>query len=120
MPTRHVRDMCGLSCVAEFAEYADAELFVYSIGTGVLRSLFELIAHDRKTHALLFDLQVEASSPALEGRALAAGTYPDAQAVALALSYARRIIDTKACDKGTRFRLLVDAAGESLRQIAAP
>ena len=39
MPTRHLRDMCGLSCVVEFADYCDAEFFFYLIGTGASRSI---------------------------------------------------------------------------------
>jgi len=63
MTTKQVRDLCGLYCVAEFANYENAELFMYLIGRGVTRSLHELTAHDRKMRALLFDMWVEASAP---------------------------------------------------------
>lgn len=118
MTTKQVRDLCGLYCVAEFANYEQAEFFMYLIGTGVTRSLYELTAHDRKTHALLFDMQVEASAPALEARALKAGTDTDAQAVAVALDYARQIIETKAYERGKRFQLQVEAENESLHRVA--
>jgi hypothetical protein len=49
------------------------------IGTGVTRSPYELTAHDRKACALLFDMQVETSAPALEARALKAGSNTDAR-----------------------------------------
>lgn len=118
MATKQVRDLCCLYCVAEFANYQHAEFFMYLIGTGATRSLYELTAHDRKTHALLFDMQVEASAPALEARALIkAGTHTDAQAVAVAFDYARRIIETKAYEQSKRFRLQVEARTESLHRI---
>ncbi len=117
MTTKQVRDLCGLYCVAEFANYEQAEFFMYLMGTGVTRSLYELTAHDRKTHALLFDMQVEASAAALEARALKAGTNTDAQAVAIAFDYARRIIETKAYEQGKRFKLQIEARAESLRSI---
>ena len=119
MTIKQVRDLCGLYCVAEFANYEHAEFFMYLIGTGVTRSLYELTAHNRKTGALLFDMQVEASAPALEARALKAGTNTDAQAVAVALEHARRIIETKAYEQGKRFRLQVDVEIESLHRIVA-
>jgi hypothetical protein len=118
MTEKQIRDLYGLYCVAEFTNYEHAEFFMYLIGTGVTRSLYELTAHDRKTGALLFDMQVEASAPALEARALKARTNIDAQAVAVALNYARRIIETKAYEHDQRFRLQVDAKTESLRRIA--
>lgn len=71
--------------MAEFANYEHAEFFMYLIGTGATRSVYELTAHNRKTHAFLFDMQVEASAPALEARALKAHTNTDAQPVAVAL-----------------------------------
>ena len=119
MTTKQVRDLCCLYCVAEFADYEHVEFFMYLIGTGVTRSLYKLTAHDRKTRALLFDMQVEASAPALEARALKAGTHTDAQAVAVAFDYARRIIETKAYEQGKRFRLQVETGTESLNRIAA-
>lgn len=119
MTTKQVRDLCGLYCVAEFANYEHAEFFMYLIGTGVTRSLYELTAHDRKTRALLFEMQVEASAPALEARALKAGTNTDAQAVAVSLDYARRIIESKAYEQGKHFRLQVNAKIESLHRMAA-
>ncbi|MCI0553457.1 MAG: hypothetical protein L0287_21120 [Anaerolineae bacterium] len=119
MTTKQVRDLCGLYCVAEFANYEHAEFFMYLIGTGATRSLYELTAHDRITRALLFDMQVEAGAPALEARALKAGTNTDAQAVAIALDYARRIIETRAYEQGKRFHLQVEAKSESLQRIAA-
>lgn len=118
MTTKQVRDLCGLYCVAEFANYENAEFFMYLIGTGVTRSLHELTAHDRKTRALLFDMQVEASAPALAARALKVGTNTDAQAVAVALDYARRIVETKEYEQGERFRLQVETESESLHRIA--
>lgn len=92
---------------------------MYLIGTGATRSRYELTAHDRKTRALLFDMQVDASAPALEARALKAGTETDAQAVTVALEYARRIIETKAYEQSKRFRLQVEAKTESLQPISA-
>jgi len=117
MTTKQIRDICGLYCVAEFADYEHAEFFMYLIGTGVTRSLYELTAHDQKTHASLFDMQVEASAPALEARALKAGTDTDAQAVAVALDYAQRIIEMKAYEQVKRFRLQVEAKTESLHRM---
>lgn len=119
MTTKQVHNLCGLYCVVEFANYEHAEFFIYSIGTGVTRALYELIAHDRKTHALLFDMQVEASAQALETRALKAGTHTDAQAVAIAFDHARRIMETKAYEQGKRFRLQIDVKTESLGPIVA-
>jgi len=103
--------------VTEFANYEHAEFFMYLIGTGVTRALYELTAHDRKTKVLLFDMQVEASTPVLEARAQKASIYPDAEAVKMAFEYARRIIETKAYERGKRFRLQLEAATESLRQM---
>ena len=119
MPTKSVRDLCGLCCVAEFSNYENAEFFVYLIGTGATRSRYELTAQDRSTGGLLFDIQVEASAPALQARAAAAGSYQDAQAVAVALDYARRIVDAKAYEQEKRYRLIVDVASESLLPAAA-
>ena len=119
MTTKQVRDLCGLYCVAEFADYEHAGFFMYLICTGVTRSLYELTAYDRKTHALLFDMQVEASALALEARAVKARTDTDAQAVAIALDYARRIIETKAYQHGKRFRLQIEPGTESLHPSAA-
>jgi hypothetical protein len=119
MSTKQMRDLCGLYCVAEFANYEHAEFFMYLIGTGVTRSRYELTAHDRKTHAFLFDMQVDASAPALEACALKAGTETDAQAVVVALEYARRIIEARAYEQGKRFRLQVETRTESLQQISA-
>jgi hypothetical protein len=119
MTTKQVHDLCGLYCVAEFANYERAEFFMYLIGTGVTRSLYELTAHDRKTGALLFDMQVEASASTLEARALKARTDTDAQAVALAFEYAKRIIETKAYEQGKRFQLQVEAETVSLHLVAA-
>jgi len=119
MTGKPIRDLCGLYCVAEFANYERAEFFMYLIGTGVTRSLYELTAHDRKTRALLFDMQVEASASALEARALKAHTNTDAQAVAVALDYARQIIETKVYEQGKRFRLQLAAKDESLHRIVA-
>lgn|SRR5574341_147619 len=116
MITKQAHDLCGLYCMTEFANYENAEFFMYLIGTGVSQSLYELTAHDRKTKALLFDMQVEASTPVLEARALKAGIYPDAEAVRVAFEYARRIIETKAYEQGKRFRLQLGAATESLHQ----
>ena len=82
--------------------------------------MYELIAHDRVTYSLLFDIRVEASAEALEARALAAGSYPDSQAVTVALACARRIINSQAYRSGPRFLLLVDVGGDSLSQMAAP
>ena len=64
-------------------------------------------------------MQVEASATALEARALKAGTNTDAQAVAVALDYARRIIETKAYEQGKRFRLQIEVGTESLYPAAA-
>lgn len=64
-------------------------------------------------------MQVEASASALEARALKAGTDTDAQAVAVALDYARQIIETKAYEQGKRFHLKLEAETESLYRIAA-
>ena len=119
MTTKQVRDLCGLYCVAEFANYEHAEIFMYLIGTGATRSRYELTAHDRKTRALLFDMQVEAGAAALEARALKAHTDTDAQAVVVALEYARRIIETKAYEQDKRFRLKIEARIELLHRIAA-
>ena len=114
--SRRVRDLCGLYCVAEFASYERAEFFMYLIGTGASRSRYELTAHDRKTHALLFDMQVDASAEALEARALQAGGYADAQAVAAAFQHARRIIETNTFDPGEHFRLRLEAETETLQR----
>jgi hypothetical protein len=119
MTEKQVRDLCGLYCVAEFADYEQAEFFIYLIGTGATRSLYELTAHDRKTHALLFDMQVEASARALEVRALKASTNTDAQAVAIALGHARQIIETKAYEQDKSFRLQIEAGSEALHPIAS-
>jgi hypothetical protein len=119
MTTKHVRDLCGLYCVAEFANFERAEFFMYLIGTGVTRSRYELTAIDRSSHAPLFEMQVEASASALEARALKAKTSTDAQAVSVALGYARHIIETNAYRQVKRFQLQVGAETESLRAIAA-
>ena len=117
MAGKQVRDLCGLYCVAEFANYERAEFFMYLIGTGVTRSRYELTAHDRRTRGLLFDMQVEAGASALEARARKAGTNTDAQAVAVALDYARQIVESKAYEEGRRFRLQIEAGAESLQRI---
>jgi hypothetical protein len=118
MAVPRVRDLCGLYCVTEFANYLQAEFFMYLIGTGVSRSRYELTAHDRKTHALLFVVQVDASAQALAVRARKAGTNTDAQAVAAAFDQARRIVETKAYEQGRRFRLQLEADAEILRHLA--
>ncbi len=116
MATRQVRDLCGLYCVTEFADYEHAEFFMYLIGTGVTRSVYELTANDKKSKALLFDIQVEADAPALEARALKAQTHTDTQAVKIAMGYARKIVDTNAYQQGKRFKLSIQAETKSLYQ----
>lgn len=103
----------------EFADYKNAQFFMYLIGTGVSRSRYELTAHDRKTGGLLFDMQVDASAPALEARALKAGTNTDAQAVAVALRHSTQIVETDDYRPGAHFQLLVEAETESLQRINA-
>lgn len=117
MTAPRVRDLCGLYCVTEFANYEQAEFFMYLIGTGVSRSRYELTAHDRKTHAPLFAVQVDASAPALEARARKAGTNTDAQAVAAAFAQARRIVETRAYEQGGRFQLQLEAEAENLQRL---
>jgi hypothetical protein len=68
MTPKRVRNLCGLYCVTELANYEHAEFFMYLIGTGATRALYELTAHDRKTKSPLFDMQVEADTPVLEAR----------------------------------------------------
>lgn len=63
-------------------------------------------------------MQVEAGAPALEARALKAGTNTNAQAVSVALDYARQIIETKAYEQGKRFHLQIEAGTESLHPVA--
>lgn len=119
MTTKRVRDLCGLYCVTEFADYKRAEFFMYLIGTGVTRSRYELTAHDRKTGTLLFDMQVEATAPALEERARKAGTNSDAQAVAVALEHARQIVETDEFQPGAHFQLQIESETASLQHIRA-
>jgi hypothetical protein len=114
MSRNQIRDLCGLYCVAEVANYERAQFFMYLIGSGVTRSRYELTAHDRTTGELLFGMQVDASARALEARALKANTSNDAQAVAVALGYARQIVETKAYGHGNRFLLEVEAGSSSL------
>ena len=116
MTTRRVRDLCGLYCVAEFADYQRAEFFMYLISTAS-PAHDRVDAHDRQTGALMFDMQVEAGAPALEAHARKAGTNTDAQAVAAAFKPARRIVDADDYRPGTRFQLQVEEATESLQRI---
>lgn len=115
MTTKRVRDLCGLNCVAEFADYQGAEFFMYLIGTGASRTRYELTACDRKTGALLFDIQVEASVGALEARACKAGTRFDTQAVALTLEHARQIVAAGSVPPGAHFQLEVESETVRLR-----
>jgi hypothetical protein len=117
MATKRVRDLCGLYCVAEFADYQRAEFFMYLIGTGVSRSRYELTAHHRKTGALLFSMQVEASARGLEARARKAGTNSDVQAVAVALEDARQIVDADDYPPGAHFQLQVESETAWLQRI---
>jgi hypothetical protein len=119
MSRRSVRDMCGSCCVYQLSDYGDAELFVYLIGTGVSRSVYELTAHDRASKALLFDLRLEADPAGLERRARSSGTDSDGQAVALAINVAQRVIDAKTYIHQKSFRLLLDDAG-TVRTYAHP
>jgi hypothetical protein len=114
MSRNQIRDLCGLYCVAEVANYEKAHFFMYLIGSGVTRSRYELTAHDRKTGELLFGMQVDASAKGLEARAHKANTSTDAQAVSVAVGYARQIVDTKAYGHGNRFLLEVEAGTSSL------
>ncbi len=116
MTTRRVRDLCGLYCVAEFADYQRAEFFMYLIGTGVSRSRYELTAHDRQTGALMFDMQVEAGAPALEARA--------GRPVPIRRSGSGRRLQARAADSRCRrlsarytLQLQVEEATESLQRI---
>ena len=114
MSRNQPRDLCGLYCAAEIANYEKAMFSMYLIGMGMTRSRYEFTAHDRKTGKLLFGMQVDASARALEARALKANTNNDAQAVAVALGYARQIVETKAYGDGNRFLLEVEAGSSSL------
>lgn len=108
------QDLCGLSGYNRIETYGRAELFLYLIGSGVTRVLYELTAHDARARDLLFDLQIEADAEALAARARQAGMSADDQAVAIAFDYARRLVDSAAYPPGARFRLLITAKGEGL------
>ncbi len=107
-------DPCGLSDFNRIETYEHAELFVALMGTGVSRSLYELTAHDAKTHVLLFDLRLEASPEALARRGRQAGTSADEQVLVLAFAYARRILDADAYRRATHFRLQIETEAEVL------
>ena len=107
-------DPCGLSDLNRIAIYGHAELFVALMGTGVSRSLYELAAHDARTHVLLFDLRIEASPEALARRGRQAGTSTDEQVLALAFDCARRIVDADAYWRATHFRLQIETQAEVL------
>ncbi len=107
-------DPCGLSDFNRIAIYGHAELFAALMGAGVSRSLYELTAHDAQTHALLFDLRIEASAEALAWRGRQAGTPADEQVLALAFAYARRIVDAEAYRRTTHFRLQIETEAEVL------
>jgi len=109
-----VADPCGLSDFNRIAIYGHAELFVALMGTGVSRSLYELTAHDVQTHAMLFDLRIEASTEALARRGRQAGTSADEQVLALAFDYARRIVDAGAYERAVHFSLQVGIEAEVL------
>ncbi len=115
--TKRVRDLCGLYCPAELADYKQAEFFVYLIGTGVSRSLYQLTAQDRDSGAELFDMQIEAEARALQFRAHKAGTATEDQAVRVALEHARRIVDAADFPPGAHFQLQVEAGVIKLNQI---
>jgi hypothetical protein len=119
MSTRHVGNMCGLYCPAEFAEYRSVEFFIYLIGAGVSRSLYQLTAADRGSGRAMFDMKVEASAEALERRAALAGTSADAQAVVIALQHARQIVDQDRGTDGAHFHLRIEAGGSTLQQISS-
>ena len=116
MRTEEVRNLCSLYLAADFAEYERAEFSMYLIGTGVTRTLYELTARDRKTHAHLFDIRVEGTAEALAFRAHQAGTNSDAEAVSAAFQYARKVIDTNAYRNNKRFHLELKASSASLYQ----
>ena len=118
MSRNQIRDLCELYCAAEIAKYEKAVFSMYLIGMGTTRSRYELTAHDQKTGELLFGMQVDASARALEARSLKANTSNDAQAVAVALGYARQIVETKAYGHGNRFVLEVEAGSSSLHSNA--
>ena len=116
MRREEIRDLFSLYCVAQSAAYDRAEFSMYLIGRGATRSLYELLAEDRKTHAHLFDIQVEGTEQALEFRAHQAGTNTDAQAVSAAFQYASKIIETNAYKNNKRFRLELKASSAALYQ----
>ncbi len=107
-------DPCGLSDFNRIETYGCAELFLMLVGTGVSRSLCELTAHDTQTHALLFDLRVEASLEALIARGRQAGVSADEQAMTITFDCARRILDAEAYRRATHFRLHIQPEGEAL------
>ncbi|HLB47003.1 MAG TPA: hypothetical protein VJL59_08240 [Anaerolineales bacterium] len=107
-------DVCGLSNFNRVETYGRAELFVMLIGTGSTRSRYELTAHDTQTHALLFDLQIEASLDALLVRSRQASASPDDQAITMALACARRILGALAYRQTSHFRLHIEPEGEIL------
>ena len=117
MRREEVRNLFEMYRGTEIANYEVAEFFMYLIGTGVTRTLYELTAQDRKTHTHLFDIQVEGSAEALESRAHKAGTNSDEQAVAAAFKVARRIIDTNAYKHHQNWHLEIRGASESLNEL---
>ena len=115
MRTEEIRDLCSVYCVEELAAYDRAEFSMYLVGTGITRTLYELTARDRLTHAHLFDIRVEGTAQALDARALRAGTNSDAQAVLAAFKVARRIIDTNTHLHTRRFLLELNGGSTKLR-----
>lgn len=105
---------CGLSDINYFETYNNIELFLTLMGSGAIRSLYMLTAHERSSNRLLFDLRIESSLDAVFIRSRRAGTSADAQMVAIAFDYARRIIDAGVNGHPARYRLEVRPDAEVL------
>ncbi len=105
---------CGLSGISYSETYNNVELFLALMGTGAVRSVYVLTAHERPRNKLLFDLRIESSLDALLIRGRRAGTSADAQVAAIAFDYARRIIDAGVNGHPAHYRLDVRTDTEVL------
>ncbi len=103
----------------DYAEtYGDAELSLALMGTGATRSLYMLTARQAGTHRPMFDVRIEAGLDELMLRARRANRSTDNELRAVAVSYARYLVDDGAYRFAQHFRLLVDESAETLEPLS--
>jgi len=108
-------DVCGLTGCDYSETYGEAELSLALMGTGTTRSLYILVARETHSKRLMFDLRVEAGLEELIGRARRANRSADGELRAVAVSYARYVVDGGAYRHTPHFRLEIGENDEVLQ-----